>query len=209
MKAADWDAKYAARTRLWAVEPPEQFRAAVPRRRGRALDLACGEGRAAVWLAARGWSVTAVDFSGVALQRARRTADRQGAQVDWIQADLVDYRPPAGSFELACVLFLHLPMLQEQAVLQEAYWSLAPGGRLVYLGHDRSNVQHGVGGPRNEALLATPELVLEWLPGAQVLRGEVVVREVAGESGHGTAGQSPARQARDALVVVARPDVAN
>ena len=60
---------------------------------GRALDVACGEGRNAVWLAEQGWQVTGVDFSEVALEKARRLAELRGVEAEWVQADLLDYRP--------------------------------------------------------------------------------------------------------------------
>src|SRR6476646_8725770 len=85
----DWNARYAQKELVWSAEPNRLFAAEVgglpP---GRALDLACGEGRNAVWLAGRGWRVTGVDFSGVALAKARRLADRAGVALDLVQADL-------------------------------------------------------------------------------------------------------------------------
>ena len=91
MDRADWDERYAGSELLWSAEP-NRFLVAetaglTP---GRALDLACGEGRNAVWLARRGWQVTGVDYSEVAIEKARRLASARKANVDWVVADLLD-----------------------------------------------------------------------------------------------------------------------
>ena len=76
---------------------------------GRALDVACGAGRNAVWLARRGWQVTAVDFSEVALRAARQLAASSGVSVEWLEEDAVAWTPPARAFDLVTVLYLQLP----------------------------------------------------------------------------------------------------
>src|SRR6476646_1454842 len=104
-----WDARYAATESLWTFEPNRflvrETEGLAP---GRALDLACGEGRNALWLAARGWQVTAVDFSAVALDRGRERADRDGLTVDWVEGDVLEWVPPERGFDLVAILYLHL-----------------------------------------------------------------------------------------------------
>ena len=83
---------------------------------GSAIDLACGEGQNAIWLATRGWTVRGVDYSGVAIEKARARAQRDGVDVDFVEADLVEYEPEAGAFDLVLVLYLHVPADERGAI---------------------------------------------------------------------------------------------
>jgi 2-polyprenyl-3-methyl-5-hydroxy-6-metoxy-1,4-benzoquinol methylase len=181
MKSDDWDRRYAAAGLLWSAEPNRLFAqevADLPL--GRALDLACGEGRTAVWLAERGWAVTAVDFSRVALEKARRVAESRGVAPAFVHADLRDYRPSEGAFDLVAVLYLQLPAGELRAVLTRAAAAVAPGGTLLLIAHDLTNLTHGHGGPRDPAVLTTADEVVAALPGLDVVRAEQVLREVEG-----------------------------
>jgi SAM-dependent methyltransferase len=164
---------------------------------GRALDLACGQGRNAIWLAERGWRVTAVDFSEVGLDTARRLAAARGADIDWVLADLVDYRPPAGAFDLVLTLFLQLPGPRRRLVLERAAQALAPNGTFLLIGHDLLNLTDGYGGPRDPAVLFTPEDIVAELPGLVVERAERIRRTVGLEDGEA--------EAIDALVRATKP----
>lgn len=196
MDAAAWDQRYASSDLVWSAEP-NRFVAAeladLPA--ARALDLATGEGRNAIWLAGRGWRVTAVDFSAVAVDKGRQLARRAGVEVDWTVADLADHRPAAGGFELVLAAYLHLPAALLSTVLRRAADALAPGGVLLVVGHDVDNIAHGVGGPQDPALLYTPESVRADLGGLRVDRAERVRRPVAGAP----------REAIDTLVRAHRP----
>src|SRR3981081_675531 len=109
MEAHDWDERYRGAELLWTERPNQLLVEEVGGLRpGRALDLGAGEGRNAVWLAEQGWQVTAVDFSRVALDRAAAVAERSGVRVEPVLADLTEYRPPAGAFELVVILYVHL-----------------------------------------------------------------------------------------------------
>ena len=152
MDAEGWDARYAAEERVFSGEPnPFVAELAGPLAPGRALDLAAGEGRHALWLARRGWRVTAVDFSPVGLAHGRFQPD--GDRVTWVTADVVDWPGPPAAVDLVLVAYLHLPEDVGSAVLQRAAGWLRPGGRLLVLGHDVDNVAHGVGGPQDPAIL--------------------------------------------------------
>jgi len=111
MERDDWDRRYGASDLVWTAEPNRWLvaeAAGLPARR--ALDLACGEGRNAVWLARQGWQVTAVDFSPVALEKARRLAAGSGGPgVDWVEADVHTYRPKPAGCDLVLLAYLHLP----------------------------------------------------------------------------------------------------
>jgi len=101
---------------------------------GTALDAGCGEGASAIWLASRGWQVTAVDIAAAALDLAREHARGTGAQVDWIQADLTTWTPPEGHFGLVCAHYVH-PAGSRQALLGKLAAATAPGGTLLIVGH--------------------------------------------------------------------------
>ena len=107
-------------------------------RPGRALDAGAGHGAETLWLAARGWQVTAVDFSTTALAHARATADRLGpdvaGRVEWIQADLGTWTPPAARYDLVLCLYVHVARSVEDMVRRLAT-GVAPGGTLLLVGH--------------------------------------------------------------------------
>ncbi len=173
-----WDERHAARDPIESHEPDATLVDAVARLTpGRALDLATGDGRNALWLARHGWRVTAVDFSQVALDRARRSAEAAGVEADWVLADLLEWRPPVRAFELVAVVFLHLPADERRRAYAAAAEAVAPGGRLLVIGHDRSNLAEGTGGPQDPAVLFTADEIAEDLPGLTVERAERVVHE--------------------------------
>ena len=103
-------------------------------------DVGAGEGRHAVWLASRGWRVTALDFSAVGVERGREHAQREGVSVDFVVGDVADWEPVSGAFDVL-VSYLHL---EEEAMERVRGW-VAPGGPLVVVGHAAG----GAAGPRN------------------------------------------------------------
>jgi SAM-dependent methyltransferase len=151
--AQEWDSRYAGSDHDWSAAPNPWVAATIRRWfTGRALDLGAGEGRHAVWLAALGWQVTAVDFSAVGIEHGRAGAEDVGVDVDWVVADVRTWEPPAGvTFDLVLSAYLHL----EDEVLARARDWLAPGGALVVLGHALRNLTEGVGGPSDARLLHT------------------------------------------------------
>ena len=148
VRREDWDRRYADVESLWSAKPNRFLVAEVeglpP---GRALDLACGEGQNAIWLATLGWDVVGVDFSEVAIAKARARATRDGVAVDFAVADLVEYEPEADAYDLVVLLYLHLSPHERRLVLERASAALAPGGTLLLIGHDLLNMTDGVGGP--------------------------------------------------------------
>lgn len=165
-----WDARYADPSRPWPAEPSSTVVDAVrDLSPGEALDAAAGTGRHALWLAARGWTVTAVDFSPVGLEQGRRHAD--GLPVEWVVADLTDWQPEQ-RFDL--VLLAHV-QLGAEGVRRAATW-LHPGGRLVVVGHALRNLTEGVHGPRSPELLHTPDQLRAGAQDLEVERLEQVLR---------------------------------
>ena len=198
MSRHDWDRRYEASGLIWSGEPNRFLSAEVEGMApGRALDLACGEGRNAVWLASRGWDVTGVDFSARALEKARALATERGVTLRLVEADLGEYAPTPGCADLVAVLYLHLPAPQRAAVLARAAAALAPGGTILVVGHDLLNLTEGHGGPREASVLTTPEAVAAELEGLTIERAERVRRPVATPDGE--------RDAIDTLVRASRP----
>ena len=199
MDAADWDERYRGSDLVWGLAPNRWVeRETAPLPPGRALDLACGEGRNAVWLAARGWSVTAVDFSAVGLAKGRALEERElgTATIDWVVGDATSYAP-ARPMDLALLCYLQLVPEQRRAAVRQAARTLAPGGTLLVIGHDSRNLPDGTGGPQDPAVLFT---------GADVagdLEGLGLTVESAGEVLRPVAGAD--RPAIDALLRAVRP----
>lgn len=184
MDSTGWDARYAATDLVWSAEPNQLLVAEtddLPA--GRALDVGCGEGRNALWLASKGWEVVGVDFSSVGLDKARRIAERRGLAVDWVAADVTTYQPERGAFDLVLLAYLHLPSPQIQAVLAAAASALAPGGVLLVIGHDITNLTDGHGGPQDASVLYGPDDVVATLEGLVIDNAERVRRPVTTERG--------------------------
>ena len=189
-----WDERHGARDPIESHEPDPSLAALLSGLApGRALDLASGDGRNAIWLARQGWDVTAVDFSTVALERARSSAVAAGVDVDWVFADLVEWRPAPRSFDLVAVMFLHLPREERRPVYAAAADAVTPGGLLLVVGHDLSNLTGGAGGPQDPKVLFTPTEITADLVDFTTETAETVKRDL----GDG-------RQAIDAVVLARR-----
>ncbi|MGH3307996.1 MAG: class I SAM-dependent methyltransferase, partial [Nocardioides sp.] len=168
---------------------------------GRALDLAAGEGRNAIWLAGRGWDVTAVDFSQVALDKGRTLAG--DVDVEWVCADATTWTP-ADSYDLVVIAYLQLPAHERREAVRRGFAALRSGGTFLLVGHDTTNLTEGTGGPQDASVLHTAEDVLADVAGEDL---EIVVagrveRVVAGADEHG--GETE-RTAYDCLVRLRRP----
>lgn len=196
MGSADWNERYKETPSLWGADAnvfvADVFSGCEP---GRALDLACGEGRNALWLAGRGWQVTAVDFSEAALAKARAQAAERALTVDWVEADLTGYRPEPGAFDAVVIAYLHLRESALTRILRSAADALAPGGTLLVVGHDATNPAEGVGGPQDPEILYTAQSLAAVVPSLRIERAGRAERTVAGAD----------RPALDALLVATRP----
>ena len=149
---------------------------------GRAIDLGCGPGRNAIWLAEQGFQVTGVDASAVGLRQARERAAAAGVHLDLILADLRDYRVPESLFDLAVVANLHPGPGGLKPILAEAVAGLVPGGHLFVVGHHVDNL--GFDGPGDPELLYTVErMAAEIPPGLAIDRLERVERQPSHPSG--------------------------
>lgn len=140
---------------------------------GRALDLGCGEGRHSLWLATRGWEVVGTDFSEVALDKARQVAaqapKRSRDRLQYVRSD-VTQGAFDGPYDLILAVFLHFPPAQRRTLIDNAINSLEPEGILIFLGHDRTNIDEGVGGPQDSEILYTPTDIVEEIDGRLEIR---------------------------------------
>ena len=135
-----WDNRYSSAGKLWSGQPNAQFAAhAADLEPGEALDAGCGEGADAIWLARRGWSVTAVDVSAVALERAAAAAGAAGADVagriGWRREDLLTWVPEADRYDLVSAQFMHFPRAELTAFHQRLAAAVRPGGTLLLIAH--------------------------------------------------------------------------
>jgi SAM-dependent methyltransferase len=198
--ATAWDARYAASEQIWSRGPNQFVEAELAGLEpGAALDLACGEGRNALWLAARGWSVTALDFSGVAVDRGRRHAGH--LPVAWVVGDVLTVALPEA--DLVVLAYLQLPEDERRTAVRRAFEALRPGGTFFLVAHDSTNLAEGTGGPQDPTVLYTAEDVLADLADLEldVVRAGRVARVVPADDEHGGAAD---RTAWDTLVRVVR-----
>jgi len=132
----EWDERYAASERIWSGRPNEALVDEVADLApGRALDVGCGEGADAVWLAQRGWQVTGLDVSGVALERGRAWAAENDVDVTWVKSGLLGADLTPGAFDLVVVMYPPLPRTADSSVERALAGLVAPGGRLLVVHH--------------------------------------------------------------------------
>jgi SAM-dependent methyltransferase len=141
MDAQFWDERYGSREQLFSGAPNGVLVTEVtdlpP---GQALDVGCGEGADALWLARRGWQVTAVDISRIALQRAAATATDITGRVAWTRADLTITPPPARAFDLVSAQYFPLPRQPDHTAPRGLLDAVAPGGTLLIASHDLADL---------------------------------------------------------------------
>ena len=179
MDSSGWDERYESKEMLWSRTPntfvESRLLDTTP---GTGVDVACGEGRNAIWLADQGWEMTAVDFSAVAIERGRSLSDK----VDFVQFDVFTWEPRR-LFDLVLIAYLQVEADPLSELVRKTGGWLEPGGELFMVGHDISNLDEGVGGPQVPERLWDLDLMLEWLEGVRVVEAGVVERpvEVDGE----------------------------
>ena len=182
MTAAQWDARYRAEPDLWTTEPNaplvEFARELHP---GRVLDVGAGDGRNSIWLATQGWSVSSIDLSAVALQRAAERASARGTQLECIAADWHEHDFGTAAFELVVVSFMHPAPEDREALFERVARALVPGGHVFTVGvvladHGRRGPPdarasvHAAARPRRAARLRAAALRGAHLPAAAPLR---------------------------------------
>jgi len=193
-----WDERHSSGDFEGDGPNPTLVDGAVGLRPGSALEIAAGSGTNAVWLATQGWRTTAVDWSPVGLANGRAKAEAAGVTVEWLERDLFSWSPPARSFDLVVIVYLHVPPHERSVIYPHAAAAVASGGRLLIVGHDTINATEGEGGPPDTVRLFTAAEVAAELTAADptlVVERSEVVRRVP----------PPGRGPIDALLVLRRP----
>lgn len=161
LSAEYWDDRYSG-GQQWSGKPNAQLVTEVTGLEpGSALDVGCGEGGDANWLAEQGWQVTALDISKVALDRAAGHAG--DLKISWVQADLLS-EGPEGTYDLVSAQYMHLPEEPRVSLHQRLAAAVNPGGTLLIVAHDKSDVESGARRPPMPGLFFTIEEVVESLP---------------------------------------------
>jgi 2-polyprenyl-3-methyl-5-hydroxy-6-metoxy-1,4-benzoquinol methylase len=177
-----WDERYSSADRLWSGKPNPQLVAQVsdlpP---GDALDAGCGEGADAIWLASRGWTVTGVDVSAVALDRAAAHAAAEGVQVSWQREDLLTWDPGHERFDLVTAEFMHLPHPELQSLHDRLAAAVRPGGTLLIVAHHADDLRVNVGRTVHVALFPSAEQLAAALDPAswEILVAAAISRQAA------------------------------
>ena len=141
-----WDERYSDLTQLWSGQPNATLMSEVNGlAAGRALDVGCGEGADALWLAEHGWDVTALDVSKVAIDRGIAQATLRGVTVNWRHAGLVEAALPAASFDLVSAQYPALLRTPENVAEQALLAAVAVGGMLLVVHHPAPTVQEATG----------------------------------------------------------------
>lgn len=206
MDEAFWDERYRSSSALWSGRPnPQLVSEAAGLDPGTALDVGSGEGADAIWLAGRGWQVTALDVSAVALERgaahARQVSADVARRISWLHADLTSWAPAAQSYDLVSAQFMHLPRAQRELLHCRLAESVAPGGTLLVVGHHPSDMQGSIPRPQLPELYFTAAEVVASLDPSQwvIVVDEARQRTVPDPDGH------PAT-VRDAVLRAKRAD---
>ncbi|WP_448623599.1 FAD-dependent oxidoreductase [Geodermatophilus sp. URMC 64] len=188
-----WDERYRSASGLWSGRPNDVLVAeAADLPPGRALDAGAGEGGDALWLAERGWRVTAVDLSEVALERGARAAEERGLgdRVEWRQADLAEEPPEAAAYDLVTSAFLHPPADVREKVIAGLAAAVAPGGTLLVVNHDPSDLALGIRQDARPEYFASAEELAALLDPAEwdIEVAEARPRAARGHEQHGHEG---------------------
>jgi SAM-dependent methyltransferase len=180
--AAFWDARYSSAHSLWSGNPNRQLvTEAAGLEPGTALDAGAGEGADAIWLAERGWQVTAVDVSGVALGRAAEHAAKAGdevaARIRWQREDLREWIPPERAYDLVTSQYLHLPGALRRTFFAGLAAAVRDGGTLLIVGHHPMDLDTTLQRPNHPELMFTGDELARDLGGD----GWEIVTNVAAE----------------------------
>jgi 2-polyprenyl-3-methyl-5-hydroxy-6-metoxy-1,4-benzoquinol methylase len=183
MNREEWNARYGSGHLHWGLAP-NRFVAAETEglAPGTALDLACGEGRNAIWLAEHGWRVRGIDYADVAIERARGLAADRGFEVDFEVGDVLEADLAPGSYDLVLLAYVQLPPDERRLLLDRSADAVAPGGTLLLVGHHARNLADGTGGPSSLSRLWETAEVRGRLEdqGLEIVHAGEVLRDVDG-----------------------------
>ena len=160
-----WDERYAAEHYIFGTAPNVFLasQAALIRPGMRALAVADGEGRNGVWLAEQGAQVHAIDFSPLALEKARKLAGSRGVTLEFEQADVLNWSWPEATYDLVAAIFIQFaPPPERDRIIAGIRRCLKPSGVLILQGYTPKQIEFATGGPPSAANMYTAELLREW-----------------------------------------------
>ena len=181
MSSTFWDERYAGDDLAYG-EAPNNFLCSMADHlpnSGQALDLGAGEGRNALFLAARGFDVLAIDQSEVGMQKAHRLAQQRGLALRTQAVDLQDFDAKPGSLDVITSIFVHLPASLRAKIHKSVGGWLKPGGFFLLEAYAPDQIERGTGGPKDSSLLASLEVILGELSGLQIEHQAALVRNVS------------------------------
>jgi SAM-dependent methyltransferase len=188
---AFWDELYRSHPALWSGKPnPHLVAEAGGLGPGIALDIGAGEGADAIWLAGRGWRVTAVDLSGVALERAAAHAAGSGAEIaeriEWLHEDVTSWDPGPARYDLVSAQYLHLPAAPRQALFTRLAAAVAVNGTLLIVGHHPADLQTTMPRPQMPELFFTgDDIAVSLDPGEwEIVTNAAPARHATDPDGH-------------------------
>lgn len=169
--AGFWDERYRSQSRLWSGKPNPYLVSEVSGLEpGAALDVGCGEGADAIWLAGQGWEVTGADISAVALDRAREHADEAGpgiaARIRWLATDMLRWIPDPEAYDLVTAHYVHVPPAVREELFGRMAAAVRPGGTLLIVGHHPSDLESGVPRPNLPELFFTGDDLVKLVDGS-------------------------------------------
>jgi thioredoxin reductase/SAM-dependent methyltransferase len=196
----DWEEQYRSHPSLWSGRPnPPLVEEVTGLAAGTALDVGCGEGADAIWLAERGWRVTGIDLSPTALHRAATHASDAGVEVEWQQGDVLTGLPDGAAYDLVTSHFLHLHAGTRGKVFARLAAAVAPGGTLLIVGHDVSDLEIGASRPHDPDMFWSADELAASLDPAE---WQIAVAEARPRPAHVHEGD--VTTVRDAVVVARR-----
>jgi hypothetical protein len=182
---AMWDERYGADDYFYGTEPNGFLReSANSLPRGRALCLAEGEGRNAVWLAEQGFVVSSVDLSSSGVEKTLRLAAARGVLVHAEVGDLNEYVIEPGSWDLIVSIFAHTPSSLRRRIHRAVVDGLAPGGTFVLEAYTPDQIPLGTGGPKDPDMMPTADLLRTELEGLRIVHCDETIRDVVEGAGH-------------------------
>ncbi|MGD9786751.1 MAG: cyclopropane-fatty-acyl-phospholipid synthase family protein [Sulfuricellaceae bacterium] len=184
-----WDGRYAIDDYFYGTAPNAFLAAQCHRLQSgcEVLAVADGEGRNGVWLAKQGLAVTAVDFSPVALEKARRLAEREGVEVRHELADLFAWDWGENRWDALVAIFVQFVSPEDRPEFHARMKrALKPGGLLLLQGYRPKQVEYGTGGPSSAANMYTAEMLREDFADLEILHlaeHDSVIEEGMGHKG--------------------------
>lgn len=158
-----WDERYSQNDFIYGKEPNLYFKEIIDKiKPGKLFMPGDGEGRNSIYAAKNNWEVTMVDFSSVAVQKAKHYAQHDNVKIDITAADLSDYEYPQNYFDAVGIIFLHLQSPQKEIIHSKIANSIKPGGTIILEVFSNNQLQHGSGGPRNKNALYSIEEISEY-----------------------------------------------